>query len=354
MRSFAEAALWRWWSGEGGWAGRALSAAALPAELLFRGAVTIRAAAYASGVMGSRGAPLPVISVGNLTVGGTGKTPLVGWIVEALRGWGGNPAVALRGYGRDEALLLRRWQPSTPVYSHRRREQAVREAAAAGADVLVLDDGFQHRGLARDLDMVLLAAEQAFPGALLPRGPYREPAGALRRAGLVMITRKIASAAAADALEAAVCRIAPGVGVVRARLTPARWEDLDGRPVPKPTGAVLTVTAIAGPRTFAALVGRETAAPVEVMAFPDHHEYTGADLQRVRQAAGARVVVVTEKDAVKLRAHAPTLPEVRVLALDVEIEAGAELLLRRLREAAGCGPSRPSGRMVDRRREVIS
>ena len=354
MRSLAEAALRRWWSGEGGLAGRVFSAAALPAELLFRGAVLVRTAAYASGVMGSRGAPLPVISVGNVTVGGTGKTPLVGWIVGVLRAWGGNPAVALRGYGRDEALLLRRWHPATPVYSERRRERAALRAAAVGADVVVLDDGFQHRRLARELDVVLLAAEQAFPGPLLPRGPYREPSTAVRRAGLVVITRKIASAAAADALEAAVRRVAPGVGVARARLVPARWEDLEGRPASAPVNAVLAVTAIAGPRTFAALVGRETVAPVEAMAFPDHHEYTGADLQRVRQAAGARTVVVTEKDAVKLRAHAPTLPEVRVLALDVEIEAGAELLLRRLREAASCGPSRPSGSGVDRRREGIS
>jgi tetraacyldisaccharide 4'-kinase len=321
-----EATARRWWAGEAGAGGAALSAAAFPLELLFRAAVAARSGAYRARVLRTGRAPVPVISVGNLTVGGTGKTPVVGWLVRVLLEAGCRPAVAMRGHGRDERLLHARWSPGARVHADRDRVRAAREAAAAGADVVVLDDGFQHRRLVRELDLVLLAAEQPFPGPLLPRGPYREPAGALARADWVIVTRRVAPAADAERMEGTAREAAPRARIAHARLAPDGWQDLDGRPVDPPNGDALAVAGIAGPEAFAALVRAETRAPVELLAFPDHHEYAPSDLERIRRVAAGRSVAVTEKDAVKLSAHAGSLLDVRVLALSVEIEAGEDAL----------------------------
>ena len=193
-----EARVRAWWRGEGGlWGGLASVLAAGPA-LLFGAVVRVRNALYDRGWLPARRAPLPVVSVGNLTVGGTGKTPVAAWIVRRLSERGHRPALVSRGYGRDELALHGRWNPAVPVVASPDRAGAAREAARRGADVAVLDDGFQHRRLARDADVVLLAAEERFPGRMLPAGPYREPSRALRRADLIVVTRKAAPESAAE------------------------------------------------------------------------------------------------------------------------------------------------------------
>ncbi len=332
MNRSVEAAARRLWSGETGSAGRVFAVAALPLELVFRAAVATRSAAYEHGLFTTRDAPVPVISVGNLTVGGTGKTPLVGWVVRTLTRAGHQPAVALRGHGRDEALLHTSWGGWGRVMVDPDRLRAVFAAAAAGADVVVLDDGFQHRRLARALELVLVAAEQPFPGPLLPRGPYREPASALARADWVLVTRRTASASDAERLEAAVRRTAPGVRIARVRLVPSGWQDVFGRSAERPRGDLLAVAGVAVPHAFADLVRDETGATVELLDFPDHHEYTPADVERIRRVAAGRPIAITEKDAVKLPELGGSLPDVRVLVLAVEIETGGEPLM-----AAVCG-----------------
>lgn len=334
-----EAALRDWWSGPQGATSRALHAAALPAELAFQGAVALRGRAYEAGLLSVHRAAVPVVCVGNLTVGGTGKTPLAAWVVSVLLGAGRTPAVVLRGYGRDEVLLHRAWHPEARVYADPDRVAAARTAAAAGADVIVADDGFQHRRLARDLDLVAVAAEQPFPGPLLPRGPYREPVAALRRADWVVVTRRTADAAAADRVSNAIRRLAPGVRLARARLAPAGWSTLAGAPAQPPSGEVLAVAAVADPTAFATSVGRATGARVDLRAWPDHHEYGAEDVERIVREAGRRAVVTTEKDAVKLRAFAARLPGARVLGLRVDIEAGEAPLRAALLEAAARGPT---------------
>ena len=333
-----EAAARRWWRGEMGPAGYVLSAAALPLELCFRAAALGRAAAHRPGLLEAHAAPLPVVSVGNLTVGGTGKTPFVGWLVRVLVNAGYQPAVAMRGHGGDESLLHARWNPEARVHVHRNRLQAAQAAAAEGADVVVLDDGFQHLRLARDLDLVLLAAEQRFPGPTLPRGPYREPPAALRRADWVIVTRRVASAATAGLVEAAARAAAPQARIARARLVARGWQDLEGHPAEAPPGDVLAVAGVAGPEAFSVLLGRALEGCVELLPYADHHRYGLVDVERIGQRAAGRTVVVTEKDAVKLRPHAPTLPDVRVLALGVELDRGADELESAVLRAAGRAP----------------
>ena len=325
------------WSGDGGTAGALFSMLAIPAELAFRAGVSMRGAAYESGIFSIERAPVPVISVGNLAVGGTGKTPLVRWVVGVLCDAGKRPAVVLRGYARDETMLHRGWNHGLPVIADRDRANAARDAASAGAEVVVLDDGFQHRRLARELDVVALAAEHRFPGPLLPRGPYRESASALGRAGLIVVTHRSAPASAVARLEAAARRVAPGAVLARVRLAPGRWEDLRGAPVPAPRGDVLAATGVAGPEGFAALVRGETRANADLLAFPDHHEFSSADLERIGRTAGGRPVAITEKDAVKLRER-PSVPfEVCVLTLAVVVESGEAAMRDRILAAAEGG-----------------
>src|SRR5690606_16549583 len=209
------------------------------------------------------------------------------------------------------------WQPAVPVLSGRDRVATGRRAVDTGANVVVLDDGFQHRRLRRDVDIVLISAESlARPVNLLPRGPWREPLSALRRAHLVVVTRRTASPAEARTAAERVRRhtTAP---VARAWLRADAWRDRHGRAGP-PTGAAFAVTALADPGAFL-INARNAGATVEDgIAFPDHHAFTAEDVARIRAEAGGRTLVMTEQADVKL---APLLPatDMRVLLQRVDI-----------------------------------
>jgi tetraacyldisaccharide 4'-kinase len=212
------------------------------------------------------------------------------------------------------------------VVAGRDRVEAARKAANGGTTLAVLDDGFQHRRLRRDLDVVLLAAEDAFPGPLLPRGPFREPPSALGRAHAVVVTRRTATASAAAALASRVGEAFPGVVAAVAALEGGRWVDLDGAPADAPSGDVVALTAIARPEAFVTTLSGLGVEHVDLVAFRDHHEFSAWDAREARARAGVCPLVVTEKDAVKLVAHRGLLGDVRVLCQDVRFEAGEEAL----------------------------
>ena len=313
----------RWWGGGRGAAGSALMVLAAPLEWGYARAVARRNRRWdrssPAGVPG-----LSVVCVGNLTVGGTGKTPMAAWAARVLADAGAGVALLSRGYARDELLLHHRWNPDVPVLADPDRVRAARMARAQGAKVVVLDDGFQHRNLARDLDVVLLAAEDPFPGRLLPRGPYREPDAALGRAHAVVVTRRTSSRHEAEALFARVAHRFPHLTLGQAALVPGGWQDLAGNPAPPPEGPVLAVAAVARPEAFEVHVESETGQEAELMAFPDHHDFRPEDVRAMRARAGQRTVVVTEKDAVKLLLHPTTLGPVRVLVQTLRWESGEE------------------------------
>jgi len=334
VRRAVEPVLLDWWSGGLGWPGAALSWLAAPPEALFRTAVAARAFAYERGIARVHRAPLPVVSVGNLAVGGTGKTPVTAWVARRLQDMGVRPAVVLRGYGDDEVRLHRRWNPAAFVIGRQDRLLGAQEAASQGATVVVLDDGFQHRRLARDLDLTLIAAEQPFPRRLLPAGPFREGAGALRRSDLVAVTRRTAGdSRVRDTLDW-IARVAPERPRAVFRLTPDGWSDLWGVPTEAPEGGILAVAGVAHPHLFRQLVAEQSGADTELLAFPDHHAFDAGDARRIERTARGRTVVVTEKDAVKLVELAPQLPAVRVLSLAVHIEQGQDALTAALARIA--------------------
>jgi len=275
---------------------------------------------------------VPVISVGNLTVGGTGKTPMALWLCRRLLERGLKPAVLSRGYKAsqeglaDELLLISRRCPEAVAVAHANRIAAGHLAVNQyGVQVAVLDDGFQHRRLGRDLDLVLVDATRPFGyGHLLPRGLLREPIRGLQRADAVVVTRcdQCPARGLAD-LDAAIRGVNPQVPVVHAVHRPTGFADLAGRPVHPPARSGLGCFAgIARPEAFARTLADMNITPADIRWWPDHHVYTPADVEVIRSWAREgrlKALVTTEKDAVKLAALEADWP-VPVTALRVEIE----------------------------------
>jgi len=318
--------------------------ALLPAEFGYRGAVKIRRAAYARGLLSARLPDLPVLSVGNLLVGGAGKTPVTAYLARRLAAAGARPAVIHGGYAGDEPLLHRFWNPAIPVIVDRSRARAVRAAADAGANVAVLDDAFQHLALARSADVVLVPVERWEPRPrLLPRGPWREAPSALAGADLIGLTHRGSDPAEVDAVRRAVGggngpalaefvleavgwhRLEPGAGSVG----PATGPDDDEARAP-PAAEGLAVCAVADPDGFRRSAVRAGARVGSMLTFGDHHEYDAGDLRHIARTAAGRPVLTTEKDAVKLSALAGRAP-VWVLRERVRVGSGDDEVERLLR-----------------------
>lgn len=333
MRRWLEPILRRLWREEAGGWGPPLSALLRPAEVAYREAVTLRNRAYDRGWFSSEEPVVPVVSVGNLLVGGTGKTPVSAWIARLLSDAGRAPALVIRGYGGDEEKLHRRWNPDVPVFSGPDRSGAVSEAASAGCRSAVLDDGFQHRSLRRTVDLALLPVEGPWRVRLLPRGPYREPLAELSRADRVVLVRRTGGSGAARAAEERLRQRFPELPVSHLRLAPEGWTTPHGEGAEPPTGPLLAVTGIARPELFRALVETVTGCDVELMEYPDHHAFTARDREAVRERTGSRTVVTTEKDAVRLHAHERLAERVRVLRLRVVAESGGDELRHHLLDA---------------------
>jgi tetraacyldisaccharide 4'-kinase len=301
-------------------------------------AVACRNAAYDRGLLPVLRAAVPVISIGNLTLGGTGKTPLVAWAAALLARHGRRPAIVSRGYGAapgersDEAAELAILLPGVPHVADRDRVAAAARATALGAEAVVLDDGFQHRRLARDLDIVAVDATDPFGcGRLFPRGLLREPLGGLARAQAVVLTRASAVTAerraAIRAALTAACRGAAPPVWAEADHRPVGLRDAGGgtRPLDELRGRrVLAFAGIGNPAAFRSALAALGADVVAFRPLPDHHAYTAADLEslaREATAARAELAVTTLKDLVKIRRQA--LDGLPLAALEIAIEFAA-------------------------------
>jgi tetraacyldisaccharide 4'-kinase len=316
-----------WRDGFGPAASRVLSVAAGG----YRGLLGTRDWLYACGVLKSHRLGCPVVSVGNLTVGGTGKTPAVELAVRTLIELGHRPAVVSRGYGRrthgiqivadaasirldaeeggDEPFLLARRLPGVPVVVGSHRYEAGRHAIARfGVTAIVLDDGFQHRTLAKDVEIVMARARAPWGnGRLLPGGPLREPLSALARAALIVVTGARGPDDVAEVADAAR-RHAPGTPVLAARHVPTEcWEV--GSMKEHPLGSLLgkrlfAFAGIGSPDGFRKTLEETGVSEAGFARFADHHWYTREELRDLDAAAAARGadgLVTTEKDWVRLR-----------------------------------------------------
>ncbi len=320
-----------------------LGAASLP----YSAAMRLRRWAYRKRLLPAAKAHAPVICIGNITTGGTGKTPMVAWAVEHLTAEGHTPAILTRGYKAragesDEAELLKALCPRAAVVVNADRIAGAREALAGGVDVLVMDDGFQHRRLRRDLDIVLIDATCPFGfGRCLPRGLLREPLSALADADAVVLTRSDAVPAEdAEALEHRLRGLAPKATLHRAIHEPAALVDETGQAMPTAALSdkrVLAFCGIGNPshffRTVAELGANLGANLVASHPFADHVDYTDqllGVLAQQAEACGAEVLVTTQKDAVKLHAASLGRP-IWSLAVRMKLTAGEASLRERLR-----------------------
>ncbi len=298
----------------------------LPLMPLYSAVVRTRAFAYRRGIFHARRLDVPVISVGNLTFGGTGKTPTVIALTRDLIERGRRPAVLTRGYGRtgrrpavlvgpepgapaaaagDEPVEIARRLPGVPVVVDPDRHRGGSEAIRHGADVVILDDGFQHLQLARDLDLVLIDAADPWGGGHLPPlGRLREPRTALGRASAVIVTKLDRSGTGLEAIASKVGRLAPQVPVLGARLEPVRWVTPEGeRPLEAGRGRrVFAFAGIGRPTAFAETLERLGSIVTGTRWFPDHYLYQPEDLRQILEEAHGRgaTPVTTAKDAVKL------------------------------------------------------
>ncbi len=322
------------------------------------GVTTIRLL-YNLRILPSRRVRQPVISVGNITTGGTGKTPVVALLTQTLQRQGFRPGIASRGYRalptdredtavasgesspavnivNDEKLLLDRLCPGVPHLQHKDRTQVARELIRQHeCDRIILDDGFQHRRLARDLDLVLIDALNPFGyGHLLPRGLLREPLTSLGRADLLAITR-VDQVTAEELQEIRqTLRIFTRAPVLEIRFEAVGWLNRQGVRLPLtpcPAGPVVCC-GIGNPDNFRRqLQGLGLEFPAEHWhPFPDHHHYSPDDLallaQQVQQTAGT--LVTTLKDLVKLDPLLPAAIDCQALMIEAKLSPDTETLLQ--------------------------
>lgn len=321
------------------------------ASLPYGVGVRVRNGLFDRGWKKTHAAAVPVVSVGNLTLGGTGKTPCVEYVAGYFRDAGLRAAILSRGYGadagpNDEAMVLEENLPDVP---HLQGADRVALAATAvdelESEILVLDDGFQHRRLARDLDVVLIdATHPPTRDHLFPRGTLREPAGGLRRAGAVVLTRcdQVEPDAIAGVRRWLETRF-PGKPVAETEHRPAGLVGGD-EPEDVATAAGRPVAAFCGignPSAFRRTLEGLGAAPTSFRTFPDHHPYSRADVDDLRRWAGElppdALVLTTQKDWVKLRLADLAGRPLRAVRVGLAFRSGREDFDRELdRVAARC------------------
>lgn len=309
--------------------------ALLPVSGIWRGAMAARGLAYRQGWLAVHDLPLPSVGVGNLTVGGSGKTPIAIWIARYYVGRGIIPGILLRGYGGDETLVHRYAVPEARVVADADRAAGAERALANGAQVLILDDAYQRLDVHRDLNLAVMSAETTRAVRWsLPAGPWREGWAALDRADAVVVTRKRATLEAAAALARSLdARVQGPVAIVHLGLRSLEGL-VSGVSQPASTLAgkrVVAASAIGDPDAFVAQV-KATGAAVQVATWKDHHDYRDEDVAWLAHAARrADQVVITQKDAVKLRDRWPAAaPEPLVAVLDLQWEEGGDRIVAAL------------------------
>lgn len=327
-----------------------------PTEAVYRAIVGVRDALYDTGVLTTHEPALPTVSVGNLSVGGTGKTPIAAWIATELIDRGERPSIVLRGYGEDEPLVHKQLNPTIPVIVAPERVSGIARARAAGATVAVLDDAFQHRQVSRAVDLVLVSADRwALSTRLLPAGPFREPLSALRRATMIVVTRKAASDSEVNAVNEALAAIAPRVPRATVSLLPEELRsastqgsaerslaitDVAGR-------TVRVITAIGDPSAFIRQL-EARGARVVADTYADHHAFEPDEIERFARSIPADgLAICTLKDAVKLAPRWPReAPTLWYVSQRVSVErgvGGVEHVLDDLTQRLGRERSRARG-----------
>ena len=313
-----------------------LSAIEIPYEALVR----LRNYGYDHSILTVKKASAPVISVGNLTLGGTGKTPLVAWLAHWFAQHNKKPAIISRGYKAktgqlsDEAAELKILLPTVPHYANKQRIIVAREAVAKGSDVLLLDDGFQHRQIGRDLNLVTIDATDPFGcNRIFPRGLLREPLWGLKRADALVLTRtdqvsiKTRNEIQEQCFQFVGSHDKPWIETEH---RPSNLRLVDGTTQPLKTlqdKRILSLSAIGNPAAFHRTLTTLGHEPVATLTFPDHHTYTTDDIHRISEeteSVGAEIIVTTLKDLVKLPLASVRNRPLCALEIGIQFQTGLQ------------------------------
>lgn len=322
-----------------------------PASLFYRLGVEARLLLYRKGILPSLGLPLKVVSVGNLTVGGSGKTPVTIYLARLMASWGYRVAVLSRGYkgkrrGRinvvsdgkdtfltsleagDEPYLMASKLKGIPVLTGKDRYSlALYAKEVFGTEVVVLDDGFQHLRLKKDIDILILTRDVFERPYLLPMGRMREPFKGVERADLVLLKDGEPSK-----------RVVGDKPFFTFSYIPIAFKDVRGGSILAPQDIrgkkIFAFSGIAFPSSFISTLKKAGAVVEGAIAYPDHHLYCEKDVERIKEKArGVDLIVTTEKDGVKLRDFKTLPPNLYILEVEVlfeEEEAFKKLLKKRL------------------------
>ncbi|MCX5904186.1 MAG: tetraacyldisaccharide 4'-kinase [Proteobacteria bacterium] len=346
--------------------GALLSLALFPlagASYILQGSVWLRRLLYEKGVFKSCRLPCAVLSIGNITVGGTGKTPAVYHIARHLKDAGYRVAILSRGYraqdtgqglvvadgsrvlagpeqAGDEPFMLAQKLRDVPVLAGRDRvslgRQAVRDFAA---QVIIMDDGFHYFRLKRDLDIVLINSRNPFGnGYLLPRGTLREPISSIGRAQLIMLS-KVDQTTNAAGLEKTIQKYNPRAPIFKASLQAQALRRTANDETLSPAALqgkrATAVCSIGDPDSFFSLLESLAVTVTAKLAFPDHHWYAGADYRVINQSGGnADFIITTEKDIAKLDKNMLDKHKLLILQTSLQID-GEEKFFETIRQHAG-------------------
>lgn len=281
---------------------------------------------YKNRIFRSYKVPATVISVGNITLGGTGKTPFTIFLAETVKAMGRRPAVLNRGYGNDESDLLKEKLQDIPVLSGRDRvENAIKASRESDSNCIILDDGFQHYRIKRDLDIVLIDSTYPFGNTrLFPRGILREPLARLQDADIAILTKSDMGIANVDSIREKLMRLNKGIKIAESFYQPVDLKKIttnDVRPLSYITYKKIAILAgVANPDYFGWIVGNIGADVQERFHYPDHHPYSDKDMAYIVKRClvrDIRLLVTTEKDAIRLKRLKTAPGEIEIYALKI-------------------------------------
>jgi tetraacyldisaccharide 4'-kinase len=332
-------------------------------SILYGTIVHLRNSCYEARIIKSRRLGCPVVSIGNITVGGTGKTPMVIMLAETLKKEGFRPAVLSRGYGGkgreeinivsdgknilmgiqeagDEPLLMAQSLGDVPVITGKKRYRTGRYAIEnLGADILLLDDAFQHRSLERDLDIVLIDGGRPFGnGYMLPRGMLRESKNALKRADIVVITGNTRNEKESEGVVKTLREYTDAPLFFASRKPDSVIDGKTGekRPLDYLKGKrICAFSGIAQPENFRETLISLGGTIVSFLPFPDHHVYTEGDIEEIERRvaeSSAEIIITTEKDGVKLIDFPRFLHDIYLLRIEIEITSSQDEFKKKILE----------------------
>ncbi len=325
-------------------------------SFVYRGIIGIRSFLYQWGILPVKAVGKPVISVGNITWGGVGKTPFVILLTQHLRVRGLKPVVLTRGYMKknlgqlaesDEVAMMRQMVPDLVIGVGADRWQTSQKILAVRTvDAFILDDGFQHRQMQRQLDIVLIDSTNPFGnGQLIPRGILREPLSALKRAQIIVLTKSNDNPSVSQELEERLRRINESCVIAWAAHVPQELIELNGvGPVTLDVlrdQRVISFCSIGDPKSFAASLSTAGADVKKNFVFWDHYSYTEKDIQMLiaqAQSLGIENFVTTAKDAVKLEPFKELFGKRRcwILKIKIELKKGKGEVFERIDHLLGC------------------